>query len=69
MTDADDDELDERLLGDRPVPDPQFRGALGRSIAADPRHRVPHRPTQLWFTVALLAIPGIVVLVLALLLS
>lgn len=50
--DPEDRELGQRLAGERPLPAPDFRGALGRHLAArDPGHGP--RPGRLRATVGL----------------
>ena len=56
-----------RLESERPVPQPAFRGELGRAITTDSRSLVRPRPEGLWVRVTVLGLAGVALLLLALL--
>lgn len=58
-----EEDVGRRLAGERPVPAPAYRGALGRHLGA---RRPPSRPANLCRRVLALAVPGLILLALAL---
>jgi hypothetical protein len=63
---ADDEAVGDRLTRERPAPNPAFRGALGRHLAATDPGYGP-RPERLWLSVSGYVAIGLVLILLGLL--
>lgn len=67
MTEPDSHPLEDRLSAERPVPAPEFRGGLRRSLLSD--GAPPGRPSTLALQIVLYASGGVALLVAVLLAS